>query len=298
VWIATLSQTGIEGRDHEEKVNGFLQRLREIEPYQPDIVCLPEAFPYVGRPPLSEIAEVPVGRFCRPFAEFAGRNQCYVICPVYTKENGRYYNAAVIIDRKGVAVGEYRKAHPTIGEMERGITPGPLDPPVFHTDFGTVGVQICYDIEWSDGWKKLQQSDAEIVFWPSAFAGGRALNAKAQLHQYCVVSSTRKDTAKICDISGEQIAWTGRWNHWICAPVNLEKAFLHTWPYNRHFTAIQAKYGRRVHIRTFHEEEWTIIESRSREVKVADVLNEFGIKTYEQHIRRADIMQRERRSLL
>ena len=291
VWIATMSQVGIEGNTHEEKIKAFLKRMEEITPYQPDIVCLPEAFPYAGRPPLSEIAEVPIGAFSAPFAEYAKKNNCYVVCPIYTKQSGKYYNSAVIIDREGKALGEYRKIRPTIGEMERGITPGPLDPPVFKTDFGIIGVQICFDLEWPDGWKRLRKSGAEIVFWSSAFAGGTALNAKAQLNKYCVVSSTRKDTSKICDISGEEIAWTGRWNQWICAPVNLEKAFLHTWPYNRHFNDILAKYGRKIHIRTFHEEEWTIIESRSPDVKVADVLREFKMKTYEEHMRSAEVMQ-------
>ena len=67
--------------------------------------------------------------------------------------------------------GEYRKIHPTIGEMNSGVMPGPLNPPVFQTDFGAVGAQICFDIEWPDGWRKLREAGAEMVFWPSAFAG-------------------------------------------------------------------------------------------------------------------------------
>ena len=39
------------------------------------------------------------------------------------------------------------------------------------------------------------------------------------------------------------------------APVNLEKAFLHTWPYVHRFDEIQAKYGRKIRIRNFAEEE-------------------------------------------
>ena len=92
-------------------------------------------------------------------------------------------------------MGEYRKMHPTIGEMERGISPGTLEPPVFHTDFGAVGAQICYDIEWDDGWQWLRKAGAEIVLWSSAFGGGQALNAIAQLNKYCIVSSTRKSTS-------------------------------------------------------------------------------------------------------
>ena len=91
-------------------------------------------------------------------------------------------------------------------------------------------------------------------------------------------------------------ASTGRWNDWVCAPVNLEKAFLHTWLFCQRFDEVQTKYGRRLRIKTFHEEEWTIIESRSADVKVADMLKEFEFQTYEDFIRAADAMQQKHRN--
>lgn len=121
-------------------------------------------------------------------------------------------------------------------------------------------------------------------------------NTKAWQNKYVVVSSTRKDTSKICDISGEEVAATGRWAHWVCAPVNLEKAFLHTWPFCNRFDEVQAKYGRKVRIRTFHEEEWSIIESRSPDVRISDVMKEFEFLTHEQLIHESDVRQRESRS--
>lgn len=295
VWIASISQNGMQTRHHQQMINAMLARMEEVVSFEPDIICLPEVFPFAnlstGRPPLAEVAEEPIGPICRPFAEFAKRHSCYVVCPIYTKQNGRYYNAAVFIDRAGQVLGEYRKIHPTIGEMERGVAPGPLDPPVFQADFGIIGAQICFDIEWLDGWQKLRKAGAEMVFWPSAFAGGSMVNTKAWQNKYCVVSSTRKGTTKICDISGQQIAWTGHFARWVCAPVNLEKAFLHTWPYCARFNEIQAKYGRKVRIETFHEEEWTIIESRSDDVKIADVMKEFELETHEEHIQAAELAQ-------
>jgi predicted amidohydrolase len=289
----------MQARSYEEMVKKMLDRMQELVSYEPDIICLPEVFPFAnlssGRPPVPKVAEVSIGDISRPFAEFARKRHCYIVCPIYTKDNGHYYNSAVFIDRKGKLLGEYRKVHPTVGEMKDGVTPGAVEPPVFRTDFGVVGAQICFDIEWNDGWQNLRKAGAEIVFWPSAFAGGIAVNAKAWQNKFVVVSSTHKDTSKICDISGEEVASTGRWNNWVCAPVNLEKAFLHTWPFCRRFDEVQAKYGRKIRIKTFHEEEWTIIESRSTDVRVADVLREFEFQTYEDFIQAADAMQQRHR---
>jgi len=220
----------------------------------------------------------------------------YIICPLYTVEKGRYYNAARVIDREGKVLGEYRKIHCTEGEMEKGVSPGPLDPPVFKTDFGTIGVQICFDLEWDDGWKKLREKGAEIVFFCSAYPGGIAVNTRAWQNKYNVVSSTLVNTAKICDISGAELAKTGRWQrNWAIAPVNLEKVFLHSWPFYQRFKEINDKYGRKVRITSFDEEEWSIIESLSPDVKVADLIKEFDLKSHEEHIKSATDMQKRLR---
>ena len=121
------------------------------------------------------------------------------------------------------------------------------------------------------------------------------VNTKAWENHYCVVSSTRKGVSKICDVTGEELACTGHFANSACAVINLEKAFLHTWPFCRRFDEIQARYGRKVRITTFHEEEWSIIESRSVDVRVADILKEFKLETHRQHINAADRAQQKYR---
>jgi len=299
VWIASISQNKLTADHPEEMIDKLLERMEEVIPLQPDIICLPEAGPFVnlssGRPAIAEVAEKPIGPITERFTEFSRKYQCYLWCPIYTIEDGHYYNALVLIDRQGKVVGEYRKMHPTVGEIKNGISPGPLTPPVFHTDFGTIGAQICFDIEWLDGWQRLHEAGAEIVFWSSAFGGGTKLNMLANLFRYIVVSSTRKGVTRICDITGETVAWTGLWESWICAPVNLEKAFLHTWPFVEKFNDIRREYGQAIRFTTYHDEEWSIIESLSPDLKVADVLKEFGIKNYDEVVQEATSLQIQRR---
>ena len=294
VWIATVSQQGMNMDTPEAMVQAIFSILKKSLAHSPDIICLPEVFmTFTIRGKISRQEELDRSdKLMKDFMSFARTNNCYVICPVYTAEKGKVYNSAVLIDRQGNRMGEYRKIHLTEGEIAGGLTPGPLQPPVFKTDFGIIGMQICFDIEWDDGWKALRQQGAEMVFWPSAFAGGQAVNTKAWQNKYVVVSSTRKDTTKICDITGETVAQTGSFErNLIVAPVNLEKEFLHSWPFNQYFDAIRAKYGRKVRITTFYEEEWSIIESLSPDVKVKDILAEFKIQTYEQMMQAAEIAQ-------
>lgn len=294
VWIAGISQMGLHTQTPQLMVGEIVRILEDVAVYQPDIVCLPEIFPtsnVTKTTSLEEKMEISE-TVLQQFSGLAKQYNCYIICPVYTYERGKAYNAAAVFDRGGSSLGEYRKIHLTIGEIESGLTPGPLQPSVFQADFGKFGVQICYDIYWNDGWEKLRELGAEIVFWPSAFAAGQRVNTKACENQYIVVSSTRKNTSKICDLRGEVIAQTGIWDrNFFCGSVNLEKVLVDTWPHVSHFNEIRRKYGRKVRITTFHEEQWTVIESLSPEVFVADILKEFGLKTFVLDVQEAEIAQ-------
>lgn len=285
VWIASITQDGITGRDWKEAVQAAVKQAENALPFKPDIYCFPETFHVALRegesPAVKDTAEDGSGRVIGPIQAFAKLHRCYVVCPVITVENGIYYNAAIVIDRQGKVMGEYRKAHTTVSEMGKGVSPGPLDPPVFQTDFGIIGIQICYDIEWPEGWQKLAEKGAEIIFWPSAFGGGKKVNMRAWTNQVAVVSSTWKGTTKICDPLGNDIIVSGIWSRWgVCAPVNLEKVVLHSWPEFEKFEDIQKKYGRKVICYSLHEEELSVIESLSPDVKVKDILKEFGLKPY------------------
>jgi beta-ureidopropionase len=298
VWIAGVSQMGLRAATPDLMVDQVLEVLKQVIPYKPDFVCLPEVFPFAGvekQTTPGEKVEIS-GRVLIRFAEFAKQNNCYTICPVYTRQDGKLFNSAIVFDRKGNRIGYYDKIHLADYEIRDGFTCGSLIQPVIKTEFGPIGIQICFDIEWDDGWTMLRQQGAKIIFWSSAFAGGKCVNTKAWEHKCVVASATNKNTAKLCDISGEVVAQTGIWNsNLFCAPLNLEKEFLHTWPAVQHFEEIQNKYGRRIRITTFHEEEWSVIESLSPEIKVRDILKEYNLKTHEELTAETEALQRKSR---
>lgn len=291
VKIATISQMDIQPYVPGEKmISGVMKFMETAAPYKPDIISVPETFSTVGerdKKPMSWRVKTTDSAIER-FRKFAADNGCYVVCPGHIKEGSRFYNAAVLIDRKGNIVGNHKKAYPTQNEMSGGVSPGPLVPPVFETDFGKIGFQICFDVLWEDGWRHLKDAGAEIVFWPSAYAGGKTINAKAAKYQYVVVSSTRKHTSKICDISGEEIVKTGFWSpNLAIGTVNLEKALIHTWPAVRKFPDIKAKYLDKIRITNFDEEEWSVIECISPELKIDAIMKEFELLSLYDYVRQS-----------
>ena len=80
---------------------------------------------------------------------------------------GVYYNTAVVVDSDGTILGSYRKHHiPNLDKFWEKFyfRPGNLGYPVFHTAVGPIGVYICYDRHFPEGWRELGLNGAEIVF--------------------------------------------------------------------------------------------------------------------------------------
>jgi beta-ureidopropionase len=307
VWVASISLKGLwPTKTIEQRITDVFARMESVYAFEPDIICLPETFQisWVNeKKRLDEIAEDEInpGPVTSRVAEIAKRQNCYIVCPVITKKDGRYFNSSILINRQGKIDGVFHKVHPTDAEvlpekyyLGGGVIPGPLRPPVFKTDFGTVGLQICMDAAWPENWQSLKEANAEIVLFSSQASYGDTLVNRAWVNHYYIVSGTGDD-ARIIDISGDIIAADGEFARWVCAPVNLEKAFIHIWPQVKKFDDIQRKYGRKLRIKIYHPENWATLESVDPDIKVSDVLKEFDIPTYDQQIKEATEVQNKYR---
>jgi len=277
----------------ESRMKQILTRMEEIAGLKPDIVCLPELFNTIWvseEKTLTEAAEdekVP-GPATGVIAEFAKKHNCYVVCPVFTKKEGHFYNSSLLIDRKGTIAGVYHKIHPVKSEIlpdnaykGGGITPGSLDQPVIETDFGRVGMQICYDANWKDGWDNLKEKGAELVLFSSAFPGGRILNFYAWRNGYYILSSTGGD-ARVIDMSGNDLDSSSTFVRYAWANVNFEKVNTPTWPTRDSLPELFNKYGDRLEIKVWDYTDVITIESRDPGLKVKDVLKEFDIRSNEE----------------
>jgi beta-ureidopropionase len=307
IWAASISLYGLwPEQTMDNRMKKIIRRMECVFPFQPDIICLPETMniSWVKEvKSLEEIAEdeTTPGPVTSQMAEIAKKQNCYITCPIITKNDGRYYNSSILINRQGKIDGVFHKVHPTDAEIlpdkfykGGGVTPGTLKPPVFKTDFGTIGLQICMDASWYDSWRSLKADGAEIVFFSSQAGYGNILNNHAWMNHYNIVSSTGPD-ARIIDMTGNLVAGDGEFARWTCAPLNLEKVFLHIWPQVNKFEAIQKKYGRKIGIKIDHPENWATIESLDPEIKVRDILKEFELPTYDEQIVEATSIQEKYR---
>jgi N-carbamoylputrescine amidase len=146
------------------------------------VVCLQELFygPYFCQVQDADYygytEAIPDGPTTRLMQDVARQHGAVLVVPMYEEEQpGLYYNTAAVIDADGSYLGKYRKTHlPQVkGFWEKFyFRPGNLGYPVFDTAVGRIGVYICYDRHFPEGWRALGLAGARIVFNPSATSRG------------------------------------------------------------------------------------------------------------------------------
>ena len=202
--------------DKESMVELAIKQAREAAAQGARAVCFQELFfgPYfcqVQDPQYFEYTEnVPGGPTTEAMCALAAELGVVLVVPVYEEEQpGVYYNTAFVVDAGGEYLGKYRKHHiPQVhGFWEKYyFRPGNLGYPVFETAIGRVGVYICYDRHFPEGWRAFGLNGAQIVFNPSATS--RSLSqylwqleqpAAAVANQYFVAAINRVGTEPLGD---------------------------------------------------------------------------------------------------
>jgi len=169
-----------------------------------DIIVLPETCR--GQNDKSE--EGLDGPTISTLSRLAAKHRTYIVCPIDRTDSGRRLNTAVLLDRRGQVAGLYDKVYPYAEEFARrpSVQPGQAVP-VFTTDFGRLGLAICFDVNWAPLWQRLSDFGAELVIWPSAYSAGRSLQARAIDFNYYIMSATWTPDCLVYDIDGEQLAY-------------------------------------------------------------------------------------------
>jgi predicted amidohydrolase len=181
-----------------------------------DIVCLPEAITSAGTQQNGPQSAEPIpGPSTERLGNAARKNRLWVVAGLYERDGDRVYNTAVLLDREGRLAGKYRKIHLPREEWQLGVTPG-HEYPVFQTDFGTIAMEICYDIFFPETTAAFSLRGAEVIFvpiWGNTLpdAAGRAegesiFRVRARDHGVFLVPSVYDGNSLVVDPLGRILA--------------------------------------------------------------------------------------------
>jgi predicted amidohydrolase len=209
-----------------ESVRRFLETIESGVREKTDVILLPEGITVIGTgKTYADVAEPIPGPTTASLGELARKRSSYIAAGIYEREGPVIYNTAVLLDRAGNLVGKYRKVYLPREEVEHGLTPG-NDYPVFKTDFGTVGLMICYDVFYSDPARALATQGAEVILMP-IWGGDQTLGkARAIENKVFVVASGYDYPTYIMDPDGEILSQAQRQGVAAIATIDLNKRYL------------------------------------------------------------------------
>jgi predicted amidohydrolase len=226
------------------------------------------------------------------FARKAREHGCYVVVPTYlldSKEKKRCSNAAVLFGRKGEVLGTYRKVHLVVslerGTMEGGSTPGNALP-IFECDFGQLGIQICYDMDFDDGWTELARKGAELIAWPTQSPQTSQPAFRAKAHRCYIVSSTWRHNASIFEPTGKIAAQITPPKSILVHELDLNYALLPWSSKLRNGEALRKTYGDKVGFHYYEDEDCGIFWSNDPNITIGEMVRSIGVLELEEEIAR------------
>jgi predicted amidohydrolase len=235
---ATMTVRVAVGHGHPDPAASAEGRLAELGAWldragsaRADLIVLPETiFDYNVSGALIPRTRELAAPAQRLLAEKSRQHRAYIVAGGRDVEGGALYNVAWLYDRQGRLAGRYRKVHLPLSEMEAGVAAG-TEYPVFATDFGSLGLLICWDLWFPEAARILRLRGAQLLAAPLAgdvsprhwdiIPRARAIDNAIPLAAAAAESGT---ASRIVDANGELLAEAAVPGALAVADVPLESA--------------------------------------------------------------------------
>jgi predicted amidohydrolase len=163
----------------KESVASVRDMIHKLDTENLDFIILPEMFncPY-------ETSNFPIyaekeGEYTyEQMAKIAREHKVYLIAGSMPErdENDKIYNTSYAFDRDGNCIGKHRKIHLFDVDIKGGqyfkesdtLTAGE-NMTIVDTEFGEIGICICYDIRFPELSRAMGDAGAKIIMVPAAF---------------------------------------------------------------------------------------------------------------------------------
>jgi predicted amidohydrolase len=218
-----------QGQTPEKNLAQFARLIEKAARQKADIVCLPEGITVVGTgKKYADVAEPIPGPSTKLLGKHAAKHKLYVVAGLYERVGKVIYNTSVLIGRDGKLLGKYRKVCLPREEIDGGITPG-KEYPVFDTDFGRVGMMICWDVHFPEVARELAAGGAEVILMPIWGGNETLARARAIENQLYLVASGYDFKTAIFDQAGKSLAEAAKDPSVIVVDIDLNQRRLWPW---------------------------------------------------------------------
>lgn len=146
------------------------KRVRDAAAQHASIVVLPElansGYVFNNADELKRLAgPIPGGQSADILCDLARKLGIHIVSGLAERDGAQFYNSAIICGPEGY-IGKYRKLH-LWNRENLFFQRGNLGLPVLDTQFGKIGIAICYDGWFPETFRQLALKGAELVCVPT-----------------------------------------------------------------------------------------------------------------------------------
>ncbi len=290
--LPSVSGTHISQSMVDHVIGFWEKQLDQVIYDKPDLIVLPE---HAGLPrgikteERREYLKVRRDQILDYFRSVSKEHHCYIAFGMLRKDpEGAMRNSLILINREGEVMGIYNKNYPTVYEMEWGIKPG-TRPRVFKCDFGTVGLAICFDLNFDELRVQYAALKPDIMVFSSAYHGGLVQNEWAYSCRSFSVGaiSGRGCFSQIRNPLGEVVASSTNYFDYAVTKINLDSRLVHL-DYNwGKLRALKKKYGPGVTITDPGYVGAVLVSSNIKDVSINKMIKEFDIELLDHYFDRS-----------
>ena len=166
--------------DNKEKnIENATSMILKAVKQNADFIVLPEMFncPYSNEKFIEYCEEETNSLTLSKIAKLADENNTYILAgSIPEKEDSKIFNTSYLFDKNGEIIAKHRKMHLFDIDVKGKIYFKESDTlssgnkiTIAKTEFGNVGIGICYDIRFPELARLMVNAGAEILFYPGAF---------------------------------------------------------------------------------------------------------------------------------
>ncbi len=295
VRVATVSHRPSSGVDSpagmDRLIKGAQLYIERAARMGADLVAFTEIYPQLALADPFHHPEPAEGGTLERVRELARQHKLNIVWPRLEYDPVRKIrNTSILVGRDGVVIGRYDKMFPTIPELEKGVIPGTVAP-VFETDFGRVGLLICFDLNFPEVRVALKQSKPDVVVFSSMYRGGLQAQAIAYELRSFVVTSIASELGLIIGRGG-RIIKESTYEALAVAPVNTNSVAMHMDFNWTKMDAMLAKYGPALTFDYHTREAFLVIES-ARAEDIEAIIKEFQLEPADAYFDRSRRLRAE-----
>lgn len=272
------------------QIGSWSEHFSAVWPDRPDLLVVPEAcdrYPGLPAAELLDYYREQGQQVLQAFAALAREHQCYIVYSGRLDDrNGTPRNASVLLDRQGKIAGVYCKNHLMPDEALSGLRCGDRAE-VFATDFGRVGMCICFDLNFRDLLERYAAQEPDLMLFSSMYHGGLMQNYWACRCASYFVGAVAGVEASAVNPLGTVVATSTNYFARMTTSINLDYQVVHL-DYNwKKLAALKQAYGRRVRIDDPGRLGAVLVTSECDEVSSAEMIAEFELELWRDYYARS-----------